>query len=316
MKTPKFETAVGALIALLATRSFVFCDVYTFLLAGGGTPLRYTTGDTDIAYNGNTWTHSGPKFDQTGTRATGHWKIGLDTDTWSCLIAPRPVDLISGAPYPDQIGGQPWLAACLAGALDGAVVQVDRCFLPAWPSMPRAAAITPTGVVNLFTGRIATVDVGRSAAVIQLNSHLELLDQQMPINVYQAGCRHTLYDAGCGLNAATYASPGSILAGSSPSSLLSALGAPGGSGTFTLGRLTFTTGANATFSRTIRSWSPPSGSISGVITLLSPLPFPVAAGDQFTAWPGCDKQLGTCGAFGNLPNFGGMPWIPPPETAT
>lgn len=309
MKPVKYETSTGALMALLATRSFVMADLYTILLAGGGTPLRYTTADTDIAYGGNTWVHNGPQFDQAGTRAVGHWKLGLDTDTWHCTIAPRSVDPVTGATYPDKIGSTPWLAAALAGALDGAVVLVDRVYLPAWPPMPRPIAIAPTGVVNIFTGRVATVDIGRSAAVISLNSHLELLDQQMPINLYQAGCSHVLFDAGCALTAAAFAVTGTASAASTSQTILSSLAQPSGSGTYAMGRLAFTSGANAGFARSVRSWTP------GIFTLLSPFPFAVAAGDALVGYPGCDRQLATCNMFGNAINFGGEPYIPPPETA-
>lgn len=310
MKTVKYEVTSGALITLLATRSFVFADLYTFLLPGGGTPLRYTTADTDIGYGGNVWTHGGPLFDKTDTRAVGHWKIGLDTDTWQCAIAPRPVDPITGATYPDKIGSVPWLAAVQAGALDGAVVLVDRCFLPSWPPMPRAIAIAPTGVVNIFTGRVATVDIGRSACVVSINSHMELLDQQMPINLYQAGCRHVLFDQGCGLTASAFAVSSTAGAGSTRGVIATALAAPGGSGTFVFGTIKFTGGLNVGFSRTIKAWA-----AGASFTLLSPLPFNVATGDAFTVSPGCDKQSATCSSFGNLLNFGGQPFIPPPETA-
>jgi hypothetical protein len=40
----------------------------------------------------------------------------------------------------------------------------------------------------------------------------------------------------------------------------------------------------------------------------------VAPGDTFTIYPGCNKLRTTCQAFGNDINFGGQPFIPPPET--
>jgi hypothetical protein len=316
MKTAKYEATPGALVALLATRQFVSADLYTFTLAAGGTPLRYTTADTDMGYSGNVWTHGGPLFDKPDQRALAHWKVGLDTDTWQCLIAPRPIDPISGAAYPDMIGDVPWLAAARGGALDGAVVQVDRAFLPVWPTFPRNPVVTPIGVVNIFTGRVATLDIGRSAIGITINSHLELLDTQMPRNLYGSGCRHLLYDQGCQLPAASYRQTGVVAAGSTASVVLSTVAAPSGSGTYALGSLVGTSGKNAGFGRSIRSWSPGSGGSTGSFTLLSPLPFTPQPGDQFNVFAGCDKQLGTCGAFGNTPNFGGMPYIPPPETST
>jgi len=47
------------------------------------------------------------------------------------------------------------------------------------------------------------------------------------------------------------------------------------------------------------------------------LPFAPAAGDVFTAYPGCDKTQATCASpkFSNLVNFEGFPYVPAPETA-
>lgn len=316
MKTAKYEATSGALLALLATRQFVSADLYTFTLAAGGTPLRYTTADTDMGYSGIVWTHGGPLFDKKDQRALAHWKRGLDTDTWQCEIAPRPFDPVTQAPFPDKIGDVPWLAAARAGALDGCVVQVDRAFLPAWPTYPRNPVVTPIGVVNIFTGRVATLDIGRTAVGITINSHLELLDTQMPRNLYGSGCRRLLYDQGCSLVPSSYMQTGVVAAGSSAIIVLSTVSAPAGSGTYTLGRMDGTSGKNAGFSRSIRSWSPGSGGSTGAFTMISPWPFTPVAGDQFNVFAGCDKQLSTCGAFGNTANFGGMPYIPPPETAT
>jgi hypothetical protein len=319
VKVAKYETSPGALAALLATRSFVMADLYTFTLAGGRGSLLYTTADTDIGYSGQVWTHGGPLFDQLGTRATGHWKLGLDTDTWQCQIAPRAVDPVTGALYPDKIGDQPWLQAVLGGALAGAVVTVDRAYFPTWPTMPRAVAIAPTGVVTIFVGRVAVCDVGRSAVAIQLNSHLELLDQQMPINVYGASCRHVLFDAGCGAVASTYAMSGTVGTVVSRSNFTSSLAAPAGSGTYQRGQIVFTSGSNAGFRRSVKAWAAPSGVIDGAFQLLAPMPFAISPGDGFTAYPGCDRQLMTCAAFwgGSADlHFGGEPYIPAPETAT
>ncbi len=312
MKIAKYETSTGALVALLATRAFVWADLYTITLATG-VVLRLASGDSDWAYAGNTWSHGGPFIEHPDRKPTAHWKVGLDVDTWQFSVIPRAVDPISGVAYPDTIGSTPWLAAARAGALDGAVVQVDRAYLPAWPAYPRPLALAPTGVVNIFTGRVAAIDVDRSAVMISLNSHLELLDQNMPRNLYQAGCGRTLFDAGCSLVAATYAANLTVNSGSTSSVLLATAATPAGSGTYALGRVVFTAGLNVGFTRAIRSMS----SAAGVLTLglIAPMPFAIAAGDTFTAYPGCDKQMATCTTWGNLANFGGQPYIPSPETA-
>jgi hypothetical protein len=332
LKSAKYETSAGALAAFLAGRpsSVILCDLYTFALAGSinnGTPLLYTTADIDIevAYaSGTPLVKTGAPlaaapiasgttvyssklvyFDQLQNKAYGHWKIGLDVDTWQVICTPSPQA---------RIGSQPFLAALRAGALDGAVVAVDRAFIDNRGGTAYAATAAPLGVVNVFTGRVAEVDLGRSNAIISVNSHLELLNQNMPRNLYQAGCRWTLFGAGCNLNAASFAVAATVAGAPAPNSnrLSVNLSEPSGSGTYALGQVVATGGNNAGFSRSIRSWSPGS---PATLTLMSPFPFAFLAGDALTAYPGCDKQGNTCIAFGNLANFGGMPFIPAPEMA-
>ena len=49
------------------------------------------------------------------------------------------------------------------------------------------------------------------------------------------------------------------------------------------------------------------------LSLVAPFSFPVAIGDAFIVYPGCDKQQSTCAMFGNLANYRGQPYIPVPE---
>jgi len=312
MKTPKYETSAGALLALLETRQFVTADLYTFHLVssfatGGSSTLTYTTADTDIGYSATVWTHGGPLIDNPDQKALAHWKIGADTDTWQCIVVPRSVDPITGTAYPDKIGNASWAAACLGGMLDGAIVSVDRCYFASWPSRPYGPYISPVGVYNIFTGRVGPVDVGRTAVALTINSHMELLNIQMPRNLYGSGCRH--------VNKSTYAVSLTATAGSTSLQVNGVAGVPGGSGTYSMGNMIATSGNNDGFSRSIRYWGS-NGSYPSSFVLMSPFPFSVNAGDTFTIYPGCDKQLSTCGNFGNTPNFGGMPYIPAPEVAT
>lgn len=349
MKTPLWEASSGALMALLfpaahVDRAFAYWDLYTFTTASGPV-LRYAASPFDIAYGGNTWSSKQVRIDTEQAKANAHWKVGLDVDTWQAVFFPRLVDDETGATYPDVIGSIAWSAAVVGGALDAAVATVDRAYFPspaistgegpflladgggetiladgggaiqadigvvAW----RAGAQTPTGVLRIFAGRVAEVDLGRSSAVISINSHLELLNISMPRNLWQAPCRHRLFDSGCTLIASSYAASGTCAAGSTRYVLVdSGLGAPSGSGTYTLGRVVMTSGNNSGFSRAVRSWDGTNW------TLIAPLPFTVGAGDTFTAYPGCNKQFTTCEAFQGsnaFLNFGGAPYIPAPEAA-
>src|SRR5579883_1803325 len=103
------KSAPSGLVTLLGTGQFVFCDLYQFTLATG-TVLRYTTADVDVTYGGNTYS-SALFIDQLGNKASGHWKTGLDVDTWQIYVMPLDIDPVTLAPTPVTIGSQPWLAA-------------------------------------------------------------------------------------------------------------------------------------------------------------------------------------------------------------
>ncbi len=138
----------------------------------------------------------------------------------------------------------------------------------------------------------------------------------MPRRLYQSTCIHTLFDAGCALNAAAYAVTGTIAAVSADGGTITASAtppaSPANSGSFTLGRIVMNSGKSAGFARMVRSWT--AGS-PGTFTLLKPFALGVAPGDGFTAYPGCNKTYSTCAAFANTANFGGEIGIPVPETA-
>lgn len=314
------KSAPTGLITLLGTGQFVFCDLYVFTLTSGQV-LRYTTADVDVTYGGNRY--SSALFIDTigssggsGSKATGHWKTGFDVDTWQVYVMPVDVDPITLAPFPITIGNEPWLAAVAAGALAGATVDIHRAYWPSWPqpwTSPLAAYADGSGtyvIVDYFAGRVAAVDVMRNQAVISINSWLDQFNLLMPRNLWQASCRHTLFDAGCQLNQASYAHAYSAQAGSRQDALVINAGAM--TPTFTLGQVVMTSGANAGLRRMVKVYD------GAALFLIAPLPFAVALGDTFTVYPGCDKTLNNatgCAGFGNQANFGGQDLIPVPETA-
>jgi hypothetical protein len=291
--------------------------LYTITLSGG-LVIRFTDADFDIKanstnalINGFSYPSGGIRVDQNQSKTQAHFKVGTDTDTWVLVVMPRPFDTVTGALFPDTIGNVPWLQAASGGALDAADFQVDEAYfagVPTWP-MPPAGAV-PVGCRTIFAGTVAEVDTTNAVAVLTVNDYRSLFTIQMPIHFYQAQCRHALFDNGCTLNAAGFAINGTVAAGSTQATIIgSGLPAPQGSGTYTLGRIVFTSGLNNTFQRTIKSWD---GSFT--LSLLNPLPFAVSPSDSFVIYPGCDKMFSTCGKFGNQVNYGGQPFIPPPET--
>jgi len=298
------KTASPALQALLATNQFTVADLYTFTLVGGQA-LRWTSFDTDVIANGNTFAsggQGGPFFDRQDNKAKCHWKVGVEVDT---LI----FDVVPGAA---TVNALPFLQACRLGVFDGAELQLERAFLapPVGGLYPPVAA--SAGTVILFAGRVAEVDLGRSLATFNVNSHLELLNLNLPRNLFQSGCVNSLYDAACGAAKASYAVTGSASSGSTASVINATLAQA--TGWFDQGSIAFTGGQNAGFARTVKSYT---AGRPGALSLIAPFPFVPAAGDAFTAYPGCDKTSGAggCAKFANTARFKGFPYVPIPETA-
>jgi uncharacterized phage protein (TIGR02218 family) len=280
------KTASSALIAHLnSATQFLMADLYTLTL-NGGFVARYTSADSSLTVGGNTFASF--LIQRTKIRST----VGLEVDTLDVTLNPGPTDLLSGTQ---------WITAARNGGLDGASLLLEKLYMPTFGD-------TSLGALVLFSGRVSDVVCGRTAVQLTVKSELELLDVQLPRNFYQSGCGNTLFDAGCGLNKAAYAVNGSAT-NSSATMIASVLAQP--DGYFALGTITFTSGANAGVTRSVREFA------NGVFTLSLPLLAPVQHGDSFLAYPGCDKVKETCdGKFGNIVHFRGFPYVPDPEVAT
>lgn len=291
------RSASAPLIAFLNAarapdQAIAFADCFTFQLASGdltlGPALYFTDVDLPIVYGGHTFRADGPLVAGLKFRVSA----GLEVDKQQLTISARPTDLVNGAMFLNALRG---------GAFDGAIIQRDRVFMT-------ALGQTPIGGVTLFHGRISTVDqVGRTSAKVTVASDLIILDQDMPRNLYSATCLHALYDSGCTLARASFATSGTAGAGSTRTLINSAAAAA----VQAQGAILFTSGANADVRATVKS------AIPGVsLTLSYPLPSTPAPGDAFTVYQGCDHMPATCKAqFNNLANFRGFPYVPPPQIA-
>lgn len=303
------KPASDALRALLAGNEFTVADLYTFTLVGGQA-LRWTSFDADVIANGilfSSGARIGPFFDRKDNKAKAHWKLGVEVDTLT-------FDAIPGAAMVNEL---PFLQACRLGIFDGAELQLERAFLAPSASGTLPPLVASAGTVILFVGRVAEVDLGRSLATFSINSHLELLNLQLPRNLFQSGCVNSLYDAACGVDRASYQVSGSVVEGDGSN------GAGGfntdltqASDWFDQGSITFISGENDGFARTVKTYGPGAPGFRAIITT-APFPFTPAPGDTFTALPGCDKTLGAggCPKFNNVARFKGFPFVPVPETA-
>jgi hypothetical protein len=303
------------LAALIESGEFDMFDVYTFDLAIGGPPLLLSTAPFRVYYGADAWPQNGPIIPADGGGQRGHWKTGVDVDEWNLTLVPRPVDPVTGALLPDKIGDKPMLMAIRSGALDGATVTVQRAYYPSDDFTPGRlwipSGFEATGLIVLFKGLVSDVALSSYSADVKIHDMRVLLSTQMPRNIYQAGCRHTLYDSGCKLNAADYARPGTVTAVMNRMGFNTNAGAPGGSGTYDLGRVQMTSGDNAGIWRTINWWD--GGSF---VEVSPPYPYAIQIGDTCSLYPGCNKTLAACDAFGNRLNFGGEPFIPPPTSTS
>jgi uncharacterized phage protein (TIGR02218 family) len=278
---------------LLESRQFWSAALFTFTLADG-TVLRYCLGDADIVAHGATYSAggaTGPYFQQQSQYPEVVQRRGLDVSTMT----------FDALPGQATVYGVPFMTALWLGLFDGATFAYERAFMPTYGD-------TSVGTVLMFLGRVGDIEATRASATFHINSHLELLTQPFPRNLFQPGCVNTLYDASCGLNAAAYVTSGVAADGSTTKTIATNGGPP--AGYLDLGKVIFTSGANAGVGRTIKSWD------GSTISLIAPLPATPQPGDWFEIWPGCDKTRSRCqGVFNNIANFRGFPYVPAAETS-
>lgn len=277
-----------ALLALLNSgTNFQQADLWTITLSGG-TVVRWSGADVALSYSGQNFL-LGPMIQRTSISE----KIGLEAVSMDVTIFGDDDDTINGVPVIQFIAQK---------GFDGALVSLERAFFPSWGD-------PVTGTILRFSGKVTSVDeVKGNSAKITVSSWLILLDVSMPADLYQASCLHTVYDSGCGLNAASWSASGQVASTSTTNSVVGNL-------TMTVddyaqGRLVFTTGANAGVQRGVKS------NTTSALSLVAPLPYVPAVGDQYTIYKGCDRTRTTCqNKFNNLLNYDGTDFVPVPEAS-
>lgn len=287
------------LSALLASRQYVMAKLFTFTMIEGSV-LRYTSGDRDITSGSNTYSaggETGPYFEKVGNKANGHWTIGLGTDTLTIDVLPGSATVINNIPF---------LSAVRAGVFDGADFQMDYAFMPIYGTVQTGCQVV------IFKGRVAEVSADRNVASFSINDYRELLNQNMPRELFAATCANTLYDVNCTVDPNSFSENATVGMNSTQTVINTFIAQA--DGYFDQGKITFTSGLNTGLSYGVSRWV--SGS-PGQLTLVSAIPLHVVTGDVFTAFAGCDRTPGSggCTKFSNIANFRGFPYVPPPETA-
>lgn len=289
------KDATPALVELLRSkRQFACVDLFTIVRRNGDT-MRYCTGDIPVLWEAQIFTCYEAQL--TGLR----YRIvaGLEADEQTLTIA---------AERSLMLDGQPYLDAIREGALDGARIKRERAYFDGWGEFTGRPVLEPVGCITVFTGFVSSIEsITRVQAELQVKSNVALLDVQMPRNVWQASCIHTLFDGGCGHDRQSYGEIGTVGVGSTAVDVAWDGATPA---YYWNGSVRFTSGANANLTRAIKN------SNGAFLVLSYPLPEIPAEGDTFVAWPGCEHTYEACGSkFSNQSNYRGFPFIPTAETA-
>lgn len=294
MLTASWESSAGALLALLNGdgKELVMCELYTITLLGGQT-LRYT--DSDVAKTIGARTFAlGPIL----SRGRIKRSVGISVDTLTVKLSASAAVTVNSTPMIKFIA---------LGGFTNARIQLERLYA--------GADGVPVGAVVKFTGRVAEIGGGRHEKTLELSSDTELLDVMVPRDVYQPGCKNTLFDGSCRVNRATFTFAGTATSATDVGRTTFSHGLGQAAGYFDLGSVKFTSGLNVGISRTVKRHP------SGQFIVAYPWPFAVAIGDTFSAEAGCNKSnsdANGCPKFYSSANvikfFRGEPWIPAPET--
>jgi len=187
-----------------------------------------------------------------------------------------------------------------AGKYDGAAVEQ---WLVNWAE-PTEAGLLKRHVV----GEIRRID---GAFRVELRSLSAKLDERRGRSFLRR-CDADLGDARCGFdtNAPGFSAAGTVVSVSGGQ--IVATGLEGyEDGWFTLGRLTWTSGARDGTAATVAAMREGPAAGQHVLGLFEPDLSGVGAGDTFTLAAGCDKRFETCRAkFSNGLRFRGFPHIP------
>lgn len=258
----------------------IIAELYTITLVDG-TTLYYTTADTDLTYRGDLYLSRGIAIERDTIRSS----VGVEVDDVMITLYPMPTTLIQGVTLPIFVNN---------GGFDGAFIKIERA----------RQAYT----VHLFEGMVTDAQADRTKVNLTVSASTVLLNIQMPRNLYNPSCIHTLFDGGCGLAKSAFDFPSTAASGSLKNKIL--CGLTQDNGYFDLGTLLFTSGENTGISSTIKVYE------TGVFTLAYPLLRVPAIGDTFIAYPGCDGTQASCkDKFNNFLKYRGFPFMPVPEAS-
>jgi len=177
--------------------SYTVTDLYTISLLGGEV-MYLASYPLPVVCNGITYAAAQGYVDRSVIRQA----LKCEVSQIKLTLRASPAMVLPGSTMPV-------LQAVEQGLFAMAYVRVDRLF-----SATANPLDTSLGTVNWFTGNIAEVEeLDRAHAVFSVKDPTAYLSSQHPRNQLTTGCRHTLFDYGCALNAVSYLASGTVLAG-------------------------------------------------------------------------------------------------------
>lgn len=182
------------------------------------------------------------------------------------------------------------------GVWDGAVVTLYRVN---WNAPEDGAEI-------LLTGEVGNVQRKDGRYVAEIRGLMFKLQNALG-RVLVPTCNASFGDARCGVDIEALRVSGTVTSVTSRRTFAdSSLPATAPGAEFSLGDLTFTTGANAGATREVRQQLD-----DGALVVFLPFNYDVEVGDEFTIVPGCDKAKTTCiASYDNVLNFRGFSFVP------
>jgi uncharacterized phage protein (TIGR02218 family) len=244
-----------------------------------GAEFFFTDHDRDLAFDGQTYKAS-----------TGYSRTAISSEAG---LAVDNLD-VDGVFDSEAITEE----ALRAGLFDHAEVRV---FLVNWTNLTMGALKIRRG----WFGEVTLSEQGTYHT--ELRGLAQALQQKLG-EIYSPECRADLGDHRCRVDLSLWTRAGTVTATTDRAVFTAAVaGDTTPDGWFNGGLLTWTTGANAGRSIEVKSWT----ATTRRLELFLPMGYPIAEGDTFSVYPGCDKRLETCiGRFGNILNFRGEPYVP------
>jgi uncharacterized phage protein (TIGR02218 family) len=286
-------------------------DLFSIFLPTGQN-IFATEGQWDITLTPGTPGWNGPQITFYASKY-GKWTRGsitseatfaMHSNTMTLTCAPQV-----GVTFPGLDLGI--LSAIRNGLFDAAIVTVYTAYMPS-----AGYGDVSNGIETKWYGTITKV-----AAIDRVHGEFEcadpfyLLNLKVPTRLIQTSCPWSFADNNCDVpgGAAAFTYNFTAKTGSTQLSLIPVTpfgGAAAADGFFTQGVVKCLTGANAGLSQSVKAYT------GGTLTLPVRWLLPVVPGDTFSVIAGCDKTLSTCiRKFNNALHYGGMPFVPVPDTA-